>query len=75
MFDQVAEIVAQVLDVDVETLTPETDFVKDLMADSLDRVEIMMRLEDEFSISIPDDVAAEINTIGDIVERLQGLND
>ncbi len=75
MFDQVAEIVAEVLDVDVETLTPETDFVKDLMADSLDRVEIMMRLEDEFSISIPDDVAAEINTIGDIVERLQGLND
>ena len=75
MFDQVAEIVAEVLDVDVETLTPETDFVKDLMADSLDRVEIMMRLEDEFSISIPDDVAAEINSIGDIVERLQGLND
>lgn len=75
MFDQVAEIVAEVLDVDVETLTPETDFVKDLMADSLDRVEIMMRLEDDFSISIPDDVAAEINTIGDIVERLQGLND
>jgi len=59
--ERVVEIVAEQLGVDKEKITPETSFVNDLGADSLDTVELVMELEEEFDINIPDD-AAEKNS-------------
>ena len=55
--ERVIEIVAEQLGVDKEKITPETSFVNDLGADSLDTVELVMELEEEFDINIPDDAA------------------
>lgn len=74
MFEKIAEIIAEQLGYDVDELSMETDLVKDLNADSLDVVEIVMALEDEYEISIPDDDVEEalsVPTIGSIVEYLK----
>lgn len=71
VFDKVKEIIAEQLDVDVEVINEETSLMKDLKADSLDAVEIMMALEDEFEIEVPDDVAEGFKNIGDIVKYLE----
>ena len=65
--DKIKSILAEQLDVDVEELTLETDIARDLNADSLDVVEILMSLEDEFGISIPDEAIPQIKTVDDIV--------
>ena len=67
VFDKVREIIAEQLDVDTEEITLDTNLIKDLEADSLDAVEIIMALEDEYDIEIPDEVAEEFATVGDIV--------
>ena len=61
--EQVKTIVAEQLDRDIESVTIESSFVDDLGADSLDAVELIMRLEEEFGIDIPDDDAEKINTL------------
>ncbi len=66
--DRVVDIVAEQLGVDKEKVTPETSFVNDLGADSLDTVELVMELEEEFDISIPDDAAEKIQTVGQAIE-------
>ena len=71
LFEKVRDIIAEQLDADAEGITMETSMMKDLEADSLDAVEIMMALEDEFSVSIPDEDAEGFKNIGDIVEYLQ----
>ena len=71
IFDKIKTILAEQLDVDAETLTMETDIAKDLNADSLDVVEILMSLEDEFSVEIPDEEIENIKTIGDLVEYIE----
>lgn len=71
VFDKVKEIIAEQLDVDVEVINEETSLMKDLEADSLDAVEIMMALEDEFEIEVPDDVAEGFKNIGDIVKYVE----
>ena len=71
VFDKVKEIIAEQLDVDAEVIKPETSLMKDLEADSLDAVEIMMALEDEFEIEVPDDVAEGFKNIGDIVKYVE----
>jgi len=53
-----------------KTVTPETSFVNDLGADSLDIVELVMELEDEFDVSIPDEVAEKMQTVGDAVKYI-----
>ena len=68
VFDKVREIIAEQLDVDTEEITLDTNLIKDLEADSLDAVEIIMALEDEYDIEIPDEVAEEFTTVGDIVK-------
>ena len=70
-FDKIKTILAEQLDVDSETLTMETDIAKDLNADSLDVVEILMSIEDEFSVEIPDEEIENIKTIGDLVEYIE----
>ena len=71
-FEKVKNIIADQLGVDdVESITMETSLMKDLEADSLDAVEIMMALEDEFGITIPDEDAEKFANIGDIVKYIE----
>ena len=66
--DKVKEIIATQLSVNVEKVTEKTNIAEELGADSLDLVEILMSLEDEFGISIPDEAIPTIKTIKDLVE-------
>ena len=75
--DQIAEIVEKVIGivseqmgVDRAEITRETSFVNDLNADSLDTVELVMELEDEFEMSIPDDEAEKLQTVGQAVDYI-----
>ena len=69
--ERVIEIVAEQLGVDKEKITPETSFVNDLGADSLDTVELVMELEEEFDISIPEDQAEKIQRVGEAIEYIE----
>lgn len=72
IFEKVKVIIADQLGVGEETtIGMETSLMKDLEADSLDAVEIMMALEDEFSIEIPDSEAEKFANIGDIVKYIE----
>jgi acyl carrier protein len=75
VMERVKDIVADNLGVDREKITPETSFVNDLGADSLDTVELVMELEEEFDINIPDDAAEKIQTVGQAVQYIEaGIN-
>ncbi len=69
--ERVIDIVAGQLGVDKEKVKPETSFVNDLGADSLDTVELVMELEEEFDIDIPDDAAEKIQTVGQAIEFIE----
>ncbi len=71
-FERIKEIVAEQLDIDPEEITPEKSF-KDFDADSLDVVEIVMALEEEMGIEIPDEEFENIKTIGDAIEVINRL--
>lgn len=71
VFDKVKELIVEQLDVDPELITEETDFMKDLEADSLDAVEIILGVEDEYGIEIPDDVAENFTKVSDIVKYIE----
>ena len=73
IFEQVKNALAKQFELDPETITPETNLIDDLGADSLDVVELIMSLEDEFGIAISDEDAAQLYTVGRIVEYLQKL--
>ena len=66
-----SSIIKDVLNIDKEKITPETTFVDDLGADSLDVFQIIMGIEDEFDIQIPDDAAESIVTVNDAVVQIQ----
>ncbi len=68
---KVKEIVVNELSVDADQVTSDAAFVDDLGADSLDTVELVMKLEEEFEIEIPDEDAAGIRTVGDAINYLQ----
>ena len=68
--DRVKKIIVDQLGVEEEIVTPEASFVDDLGADSLDTVELVMALEEEFGIEIPDDAAESIVTVGDAVKYI-----
>ena len=67
---KVIDIVSKQLGVETGEITRETSFVNDLNADSLDTVELVMELEDNFSTTIPDDDAEKIQTVGQAIEFL-----
>ncbi|MCI2063162.1 MAG: acyl carrier protein [Eubacteriaceae bacterium] len=66
-FDKIKDIIVDQLSVEPESVTRETSLMKDLEADSLDAVEIIMATEEEYDIEIPDEEAEKFQTIGDIV--------
>jgi acyl carrier protein len=68
---KVGEIVAEQLGVDKEEVTPEASFVEDLGADSLDQVELVMRLEEEFGIEIPDEDAEKITRVKEAIGYIE----
>ena len=69
--DEVKKIIADTLSISPEDVTAEKTFSEDLGADSLDQVEIIMKMEDTFHIEIPDEIAMEIHTVGDAIEQLK----
>ena len=69
--DKVIDIISEQMGVDKSEITRETSFINDLNADSLDTVELVMELEEEFDINIPDDVAEKIQTVGQAVDHIQ----
>lgn len=69
--DRVAEIIIDKLGVEATEITAEASFTNDLGADSLDTVELIMEFEREFEVSIPDEKAEKIQTVGDAVKFLE----
>ena len=69
--DRVKEIIAKELEVEARQLTAEAKFIEDLGADSLDIVELVMALEEEFGIDIPDEDADKLKTVGDAMNYLK----
>ena len=68
---RVKELIIEKLSVEESEVTPEASFTSDLGADSLDKVELVMEFEKEFNISIPDDKAEAIVTVGDAISYLE----
>ena len=71
VLDKVVEIVCNQLSVDMEEVTPDSSFVEDLGADSLDTVELVMEFEEEFGVEIPDEEAENITTINSAVDWIE----
>ena len=69
--DRLINAIAEVLDLDKDKITADSKFVDDLGADSLDALEIIMGIEDEFGIEIPTDQAESIVTVGDAYEKIK----
>ncbi len=69
--EKVIEIVSEQMGVDKSEITRETSFVNDLNADSLDTVELVMEFEDEFEMSIPDEEAENIQTVGQAIDYIK----
>ncbi len=72
-FEKLQSIIAEVLNVDAGDITMATTFVDDLGADSLDVFQIIMGIEEEFDIEIPQDAVESIVTVGDAVEQIKNL--
>ncbi|MBU5225573.1 acyl carrier protein [Clostridium senegalense] len=71
MFEKVRKRISEQLSLDEDDITLESSFIDDLGADSLDIVELIMALEEEFDIEIPDEDAEKISTVGDVVEYIK----
>ena len=72
-FEKVQEALAKQFEMDPQTITMDTNLIDDIGADSLDVVELIMSLEDEFGIAISDEDAAQLYTVGRIVDYLEKL--
>lgn len=71
VFERVKRIIVERLGVDESEVTPEASFKDDLGADSLDVVELVMELEDEFDLEISDEDAEKITTVGEVVQYIE----
>ena len=71
VFEKISAIIADQLGVDASEITMDTNLMKDLEADSLDAVEIIMAIEDEFDIEIPDEDAEQFQLIGNLVKYVE----
>lgn len=71
MLERIAEIIREQLNVDGITITMDTSFENDLEADSLDLFELVMTLEDEYSVEIPSEELENLTTVGDVIKYLE----
>ncbi len=71
--DKVIEIISEQMGADKAEITRDTSFINDLNADSLDTVELVMEFEDEFDMSIPDEEAEKIQTVGAAIEYIVNI--
>lgn len=71
IFEKIATIIAEQLQIDQSKITLESKVIDDLKADSLDVVELLMALEEEFDISVDEDEAGKLSTVGDIVKLIE----
>ena len=69
-FEKISEIITEKLGVESEKITEEAKFVDDLGADSLDTVELIMQLEEEFDLEIPDEEAEKLTTVGSVIQYI-----
>jgi acyl carrier protein len=70
-FEKVAAMISEKFELPVESVTRDTNIIDDLGADSLDIVDMLMMLEEQYNLSIPDDVAQEMKTVGDVVDYIE----
>ena len=73
VYDRVRKALAELVDIDPEAITWETDIIGDLGADSLDLVELLMTLEEEYGVSATDESAYEYKTVGEISDYIESL--
>ena len=73
MFEEVAKLLSEQLNIDVSKITADSEIIKDLGADSLDVVELLMALEDKTGKTIPEEKVANLKTVGDVVKTLESL--
>ena len=71
MFEKIREMIAENLNIDINTITEEASFKEDLGVDSLDLFELVMALEDEYNLEIPAEELNDLNTVGDVIEYLK----
>ena len=69
--ERVLNVISEQLGFNKEDLTRESDFIKDLGSDSLDLVELVMELEEEFGITIPEEEADKVRTVGDVIDHIK----
>ncbi len=73
--DKVKDIIVKQLGVNAEQVTPEAKFIEDLGADSLDTVELVMAIEEEFGVEVPDEDAEKLQTVANVIEYLKDKAD
>lgn len=71
IFDEIVELLSDQMNLDKSILRPETRFVEDLHTDSLDMVEMLIALEDKYSITVPDEEAKQLDTLGKLAEYIE----
>ncbi len=71
VLEKLQRIIAEQLEIDEKDITPDSDIVDDLGADSLDIVDLVMSIEDEFGIEVPDEAVEEIKTVDDAVKYIE----
>lgn len=71
VFERIREILCDQLDLDEDRIKMETDIIDDLEADSLDVVDLMMTIEDEYGLEVPDDQIESFKTVGDVVRFIE----
>ena len=71
VFERIREMLAEQLEIEPEKITMESDILEDFEADSLDVVDMVMSLEDEFGIEIPDEQVENLRTVGDVVRYVE----
>jgi acyl carrier protein len=73
--EKITNIIVEQLGVNADQVTPEAKFIEDLGADSLDTVELVMALEEEFGQEIPDEEAEKLQSVGDVIKYIEELQD
>lgn len=71
LFERIRALLAEQLDIEPNKITPDTVLLEDLDADSLDLVDLVMTLEDEFGVEVPDDAIETLRTVGDVVNFVE----